>query len=67
MSDPVNMELKQALQSTLLELNKLSDQIKATRDYSEQAELILCLKELVIEQIGPGYHENLNHTAHATR
>ncbi len=44
-------ELRQYLSGTLHELNKLTDQIRVTRDYSDQAEFILCLRVLVSEQI----------------
>jgi hypothetical protein len=60
-------ELKVALQGTLHELTKLSEQIKTTRDYSDQAELILCLRELISEQIEAPSCENTGHSAHAIR
>ena len=60
-------ELRLFLQGTLHELNKLSEQIKVTRDYSEQAELILCLREMVSEQIEGSASENSCHSAHAVR
>ena len=60
-------QLRFFLQGTLHELNKLSEQIRTTRDYSEQAELILCLHELVAEQIEAGPSENPSHTAHTIR
>ena len=61
-------ELEKYLKSTLFELNKLAEQIHATKDYSEKAEYLLCLRELVIEQMReiPNF-ENTSHTDHATR
>lgn len=64
-------QLKGYLRGTLKELTKLSEQIRSTRDYSEQAELILCLQELVSEQmevLPEGVRdENSCPTAHAVR
>lgn len=60
-------ELRQFLQGTLAELNKLADQIRRTKDYSEQAEYILTLRELIIEQIDTQSYENTGHTDHAVR
>ncbi len=60
-------ELKQFLQGALADLNKLSDHIREMQDYSEKAELILCLRELVQEQIEVPKSENSSHSAYATR
>ena len=60
-------ELKLFLQGTLHELNRLADQIRETHDYSEQAEYLLCLRELVLEQIGSAKNEDSSHSAHAAR
>ena len=60
-------ELRLHLQGALHELNKLAEQIRDTKDYSEEAESLLCLKELVIEQMGIVKNEDSNHTTHATR
>ena len=67
MTETNNRELKASLQSTLFELNKLADQIRDTQDYSEQAEQILCLRELILEQIGANYGEDSRTANHATR
>jgi hypothetical protein len=67
MIGPVNKELVSSLQATLFQLNKLADQIRDTRDYSEQAEQILCLRELILEQIGATYSEDSRHTTHSAR
>jgi hypothetical protein len=58
-------KLKQYLQGTFAELNKLAEQIRATQDYSEHAELILCLRELVEEQMGTKNCENSSHSTYA--
>jgi hypothetical protein len=60
-------ELKQYLQGALKELNKLATQIRETQDYSEQAEYILILRELILEQIEGPTIENTNRPAHTTR
>ena len=60
-------ELKLHLQGALHELNKLADQIRDTRDYSDQAESILCLREFVLEQMGSAKNEDLSHSANAPR
>jgi hypothetical protein len=60
-------ELKQFLQGTLAELNRLTDQIHRTRDYSEQAEYILSLREFVLEQIEVAPSEDSRHSAHPAR
>jgi hypothetical protein len=65
MNSDKTAELRQHLQGVLKELDKLSDQIKHTRDLSESAELLLCLRELVQEQIEGNYRENSCPTAHA--
>ena len=62
---PVNSELQQHLQSVLAELEKLSQQIRASHDLSESAELVLCLRELVQEQVEGQYRENSSSTTHA--
>ena len=66
MSSENAKELKQQLQGVLAELDKLSLQIRSTRDLSESAELILCLRELVQEQIEGHYREDSRTTNHAT-
>jgi len=65
MSQNVTKELKQHLQGVLAELDKLSLQIRNTQDLSESAELILCLRELVQEQIEGHYREDSSFTTHA--
>ncbi|MDZ4678109.1 MAG: hypothetical protein SGI74_11455 [Oligoflexia bacterium] len=60
-------DLKMYLQGTLKELNKLSAQIRDTQDYSEHAEYILTLRELILEQIEGATNENSNNPTHATR
>ena len=57
-------ELTAQLESTLLELNRLADQIRQSQDFSEEAELILTLRELVLEQMP---YENTDRTAHTIR
>jgi hypothetical protein len=58
-------DLQQHLQGVLAELDKLSHQIRTTQDLSESAELILCLRELVQEQIEGHYREDSRLTTHA--
>ena len=60
-------ELKQYLQGTLAELNKLSDQIRQIQDYSERSETILCLRELILEQIEVAPSEDSRHPADSIR
>ena len=57
-------ELTAQLESTLLELNRLADQIRQSQDFSEEADLILTLRELVLEQMP---YENTDRTAHTIR
>ena len=67
MSHEERTELKLFLQGTLFELNKVADQIREMKDYSEQSEYLLCLRELVLEQIGNNKNEDSSHSAHAAR
>lgn len=60
-------ELQQRLQGVLGELEKLTDQIRATGDLSESSELILCLRELVKEQVEVRSYESTGSSAHAAR
>jgi hypothetical protein len=60
-------ELRQYLQGCLAELNKLAEQIRQTRDYSESAEYILCLREMITEQIETTTSENTSYSAHQAR
>jgi len=62
---PLNSELHQHLKSVLSELDRLSKQIRETADFSESAELVLCLRELVREQVENQYSENTHSTTHA--
>lgn len=58
-------QLRQHLQTVLSELDKLSQQIRDSHDLSESAELVLCLRELVQEQVESQYCENSGSTTHA--
>ena len=60
-------ELRGHLKGTLKELDRLADQIRQTNDYSDSAELFLCLKELVGEQIEVSPLEDTCSSAHAIR
>lgn len=51
-------ELQQYLQGTLAELDRLAEQVRKSHDFSESAELVLCLRELVAEQLEPHKHED---------
>ena len=59
----MSSELRQYLQGVLAELDKLEVQIRQTHDISESAEMVLCLKELVQEQIERPSRENPGNSA----
>jgi hypothetical protein len=67
MKSPEPSDLKQHLQGILGELDRLSAQIRETKDLSESAELVLCLRELIKEQVEGRLHENTCIAAYATR
>lgn len=60
-------ELKKSLQGLLAELEKLAEHLRASGDLTRDAEMVLCLKELVSEQIDGATDENSSHSAHASR
>ncbi len=66
MSTETKKELKQHLQGILAELDKLSLQIRDTHDLSESAELVLCLREMIQEQIEGRYREDSRSPAHTS-
>ena len=57
-------ELETYLKNTLIELDRLAEQIRQTQDFSEHAEYIMALRELILEQIP---HEDPSYTAHQIR
>jgi hypothetical protein len=64
---PDSSELRQHLQTVLSELDKLSKQIRDSHDLSDSAELVLCLRELVQEQVESQYREDSCSTTHSIR
>ena len=60
-----NSALRQHLQTVLSELDKLSQQIRDSHDFSESAELVLCLRELVQEQVESQYREDSCSATHS--
>ncbi len=59
-----DVKLRERLAGTLTELDRLVEQIRSTQDYSESSELVLCLRELVLEQMESKKHEDSRYTAH---
>ena len=59
-------DLNQHLSMVLRELDQLTIQIRKTQDYSESAEYILTLREMVLEQM-KGISEDSNHSDHQVR
>jgi hypothetical protein len=54
-------ELELRLKKALRELTKLSEQIRASQDFSESSGLVLCLEEIVKEQMAGSILENSSH------
>lgn len=59
-------ELKNRLSTTLQNMEKLTQQLRETKDYSQQAELYFLLNELIIEQT-ESTDENSSYSNHQTR
>lgn len=63
-------KLNESLDMALKNLEALSEQLKKTKDYSQQSELVFLLKELVLEQLtheSTNNNENTAHTISASR
>ena len=61
--------LSDKLNTSLLALDGLVQQLRETQDYSEKSEMIFFLKELVLEQMDGKLqeNENINHSNNQTR
>lgn len=57
-------KLASALKITLAELDRLTSQIQASQDYSEDSAYVACLRELIAEQTEGGNREDLIGAAH---
>ena len=63
-----NNELIDRLALTVKNLDLLVQQLRETKDYSENSAITFLLKELVLEQIGQDTNnEDTRHTAHPAR